>query len=562
MFRISSLVSPSIILLFLVGFLHAQQEPDFLRQMQFDAVDSGSADWAHWGANPSKYSSWTYHSNRLIPVYTFGIRLDSVKGENSVYRREKDLEKIYDQLPESTHNPNADYFDQTDIYHSQKQAMSFDGVRKNIVLIVFDGMDWDTTRAAAIYRNKEVAYTKGRGTGLSFLDYGVENGVSDYGHMVVSAHNNGTKCDVNAHHISDPCSGVRGGYSWELGGSNPWTKGVSIHYLLGTQRDLRHLVTDSAASATSMTTGVKTFNGSINIDANGNQVESIARFLQESGHSIGVVSSVPISHATPGCAYANNVSRNDYQDITRDLLGLPSNSHRETPLSGVDVLIGCGWGENTSDDRKKQGGNYVPGNKYLAESDLKKIDIENDGKYVVAQRTAGADGSDLLAAAAKKAVDGNHRLFGFFGSKGGHLPYQTADGNYDPTRGVNSADVYEPCDISENPTLAEMTKAALQVLETNDNGFWLMIEAGDVDWANHNNNLDDSIGAVFSGEAAFDEVVKWVETNSNWNETAVILTADHGHMLVIDDPAALTGKRQVKKEIIDSEVDIQKKAGK
>ena len=167
-----------------------------------------------------------------------------------------------------------------------------------------------------------------------------------------------------------------------------------------------------------------------------------------------------------------------------------------------------------------------------------------------------------MAAAAKKAVDGNHRLFGFFGSKGGHLPYQTADGNYDPTRGVNSADVYEPCDISENPTLAEMTKAALQVLETNDNGFWLMIEAGDVDWANHNNNLDDSIGAVFSGEAAFDEVVKWVETNSNWNETAVILTADHGHMLVIDDPAALTGKRQVKKEIIDSEVDIQKKAGK
>ena len=68
-----------------------------------------------------------------------------------------------------------------------------------------------------------------------------------------------------------------------------------------------------------------------------------------------------------------------------------------------------------------------------------------------------------------------------------------------------------------------------------------MIEAGDVDWANHSKNIDDSIGAVFSGEAAFETVTKWIEENSNWEESAVIVTADHGHLLVITEPQALTG---------------------
>ena len=77
-----------------------------------------------------------------------------------------------------------------------------------------------------------------------------------------------------------------------------------------------------------------------------------------------MVTSVPISHATPAAAYANNVTRNDYQDLSRDLVGLPSIAHRSATLPGVDVLLGCGWGEE-SDGDDKQGQNYVPGNKYL-----------------------------------------------------------------------------------------------------------------------------------------------------------------------------------------------------
>ena len=57
------------------------------------------------------------------------------------------------------------------------------------------------------------------------------------------------------------------------------------------------------------------------------------------------MTSVPISHATPAAAYSHNVSRSDYQDLSRDLLGLPSISHRELPLPGIDVLLSAGWGE-------------------------------------------------------------------------------------------------------------------------------------------------------------------------------------------------------------------------
>ena len=91
-------------------------------------------------------------------------------------------------------------------------------------------------------------------------------------------------------------------------------------------------------------------------------------------------------------------------------------------------------------------------------------------------------------------------------------------------------------DVDENPTLADMTRAALDVLEAKG-PFWLMIEAGDVDWAEHANNIDTCIGAVKSGDAAFQAVVKWVERHGGWDDTAVIVTADHGHMFVLDDAA-------------------------
>jgi alkaline phosphatase len=252
-----------------------------------------------------------------------------------------------------------------------------------------------------------------------------------------------------------------------------------------------------------------------------------------------VVTSVPISHATPASAYSNNVTRNDYQDLTRDLLGLPSIAHRSEPPPGVEVLLGAGWGESAEKD-DKQGANYIPGNKYLAAEDRQRIDAANGGRYLIAQRTPGQNGAQVLDRAAQQAVQQGLRLFGFFGVAGGHLPFQTADGGFDPAPGVKKHERYTPADIAENPTLADLTRAALTVLEKDPQGFWLMIEPGDVDWANHENNIDNSIGAVLSGDAAFREVVAWAESRGAWDDTAVIVTSDHGHYLVLEKPEVLT----------------------
>lgn len=510
---------------------------DHLRELQTAAAQSNKADWGHWGCDLAKYSTWFSHSNRLVPIYTFGIKLDAVRGANSVYRDAEKVKKLYGYEPQDTVNPTAQYFDQTDVAHLQKLAV--EQGKKRVILFVFDGMDWQTTWAAAVFASGKVGYKEGRGTGLNFQDYrGVE---TDYGFFATSPHNEGTNVNVDTQTLVNPGGTQRGGYSWKIAGTTPWSTASILDYCIGKCEDCSQAYTDSASSATSLCSGIKTFNDSINVDPVGRQVESVARKLQKQGFAIGVVTSVPISHATPACAYANNVHRDDYQDLTRDLLGRPSISHSQEPLLGVDVLIGGGWGESKSAD-KAQGSNYVPGNSYLTDEDLKAIDSAQTsaGRYVVAQRTAGESGRKLLNAAAEKAASQHQRLLGFFGVKGGHFPFQTADEKYDPTRSVPApAESYTESDIRENPTLAECVIAALKVLSKNDHGFWLMVEAGDVDWANHANNLDNSIGAVKSGDAAFKAVCDWIEAHGGWKETAVLVTADHGHYFFLDKPEAL-----------------------
>jgi alkaline phosphatase len=83
-------------------------------------------------------------------------------------------------------------------------------------------------------------------------------------------------------------------------------------------------------------------------------------------------------------------------------------------------------------------------------------------------------GSQQLAKVAQQSIQNRQRLFGFYGVTNGHLPFQTADGQYDPTVGVRrtsadqtvtaAAEKYSDADIEENPTLSQMTSAALDVL--------------------------------------------------------------------------------------------------
>ena len=519
---------------------------DRIRDMERDAEQSGRAPWGHWGDRPDRYVEWSNHSNRLIPVYTFGLTLDAVAGQNSVYRDVARLEALYGRLPPGTLNPDAEYFDQTDVHRLQLEAAR--SGKNRIILVVFDGLDWTTTRAAAIATTGRVAYDSGRGTGFAFQDY--RAAPTDYGCCVTSPANDGTAFDVDAQAVKNPGGKTGGGYDATLGGAAPWEARVDLRYLTGRYRERPHAVTDSAASATSLCAGAKTYNDAINVDPTGRPVEPIAVALQKRGWAVGAVSSVPVSHATPACAYATNVSRDDYQDIARDQVGLPSVAHRAAPLPGLDVLIGGGFGVDVAAD-KGQGTNFEPGNKYVAESTLREIDAAGGGRYRLALRTPGRRGADVLAEAARACVADGRRLFGFFGTGEGHLPFATADGRFDPVvidpgkretleglkKKYSPPIRYTPDDVTENPTLAEMATAALDVLAARGR-FWLMVEAGDVDWASHANNIDNCIGAVKSGDAAVRAIFSWIEAHGGWDDTAVIVTSDHGHLFVLTDPAA------------------------
>jgi alkaline phosphatase len=515
---------------------------DHLQNLQTKAIDADQSPAAHWGMTPDKYTQWGSHSNRLIPVYTFGtlgagpgIDLTSYTGENSPYRSAEKLRRIYGYDPADSVCPTAEYLDQTNIYDLQAAALK--AGKKNIILVVFDGMDWVTTRAAAIYNTRSVGYTEGRGAGTHFQEY-TAGGSTQFGWMVTSPHNDGTRVDVDAQTVKNPGGEQLGGYNPARGGATPWAQPADERYLIGQPKEKpgTHAYTDSSSSASSMSAGMKTYNNGVNVDASGTPFRTITHEAQDAGYAVGVVTSVPVPHATPTCMYAVNVDRDDYQDLTRDMVGRPSISHPTNPLAGLDVVIGCGWGVDKDED-KAQGKNFVPGNRYMTAEDLQAIDVVHGGRYVVAQRQPGVNGNDGLQAAARTAAMNGRRLFGFYG--GSHLPFQTANGDYQPAPGRAKAEVYTDAELAENPTLAQMTTAALDVLSQRPQGFWLMVESGDVDWANHDDNLDCSIGAVNSGDAAVKVITEWVEQHSSWQETVVIVTADHGHYLVLDRPEDL-----------------------
>ena len=554
---------------------------DRLRDLQIEAIAQRSATVArpyHFGSQGAGdvYSNHTSHSNRLIPVYTFGRKIDlgSVTGSNSGYRDPARVQGYYGRLPERTVNPSADYADQSDLYRVQRDAVAR-GV-KHLFIVWFDGMDWETTRAAAIARTGQV-YTEGKGSGLFFQDYTAENSAR-YGYYVTSPTHDKNTPDNDHQTVTIPAASLAGGYDFTIAGPNPWTLGPlgpkAPGYLKGQSANVAdqrgvaevggvlHAYTDSSTSAGEFATGFKAYNNGINVLDDGRFVPTLFAQLQGRGWRVGTVTSVPFDHASPAAMYAHNVHRDDYQDLAREMLGLPSivqQSGHGAMLPGLDVVMGTGSGlvSKAATLTKEQGQNAVEGNPHITDADKAAIDVKNGGKYVVAETTAGVAGGAALRAAADRAARDGHRLFGFYGKKGfNHLPYRTADGRFDPVAGISGdpstlppvarpagkPEVYTTEDLAETPTLVDMTEAALTVVASQpERPFALFVEAGDVDFALHSNNLDSAVGAVLSGDDAVRAVVAWVEKHSNWDESALIVTADHGHYLVIDDPKAIAG---------------------
>jgi alkaline phosphatase len=547
----------------------AWSDDDRIKELQTAAVAHQKEKRArpyHFGSQGPNdvFANHASHTNRLVPVYVFGRKADlgAVTGKNSLYRDPARIKALYGFLPENTANPGAEYADQSDLCRVQREAIAR-GVR-HLFIVWFDGLDWPTTQAAAIVKSGKV-YTAGKGSGLNFQDF-TAGGSAQFGYVVTSPTHDRNVPDVDAQTVVIPRDSLGGGYDALIAGPDPWTLGPlgprAPGYLKGQSASavdragvqavgrVLHAYTDSSTSAAEVVSGRKAYNNGINVTDDGTFVFTLFHELQGQGWRLGTVTSVPFNHASPAAMYAHNVDRDDFQDIARDMLGLPGiaqESHRDTRHSGLDVVIGAGFGQAaTAKTLEPEGRNAVPGNLYLTDADKAAISARNGGKYVVVETTPGSRGDEILRAGAQRAAEAGQRLFGFFGSsRFNHLPFRTANGRYEPAPDIDGkAESYTASDRAENPTLADITRAALTVLGARRAApFALFVEAGDVDFGLHKNNLDTAIGAVYSGEEAIQAIIDWVESNSNWDESVVIVTADHGHYLVLDDPAGLLPPR-------------------
>ncbi len=262
--------------------------------------------------------------------------------------------------------------------------------------------------------------------------------------------------------------------------------------------------TDSAAAASALYSGTKTDIGNISVSTgDANRLFAIGEKAKQLGKAVGAVSTVAVSHATPGAWTSHNdVRSNGYAIADEAFFGDPNTTgSASAPLYGgghgstfpiADVVIGSS------------------GSAYINNAIFNKLKNESGqpGKHVFVERKTGVDGGTALLNEANKST--TKKLAGLFG---GHI-FHLADGsNFN----------------SDRPTLSDSAIAALTVLNRDPSGFVLMVEGGAVDWGGHANNMDQVVGEMKDFNAAVQAVINWINNTSgiNWSNTLLIVTGDH-----------------------------------
>ena len=237
---------------------------------------------------------------------------------------------------------------------------------------------------------------------------------------------------------------------------------------------LNSVVTGSASAASSWGSGHRINNNTVNWGPNDEQYKTICEIFRDAGKGTGLVTTTRITHATPS-GFAINMPQRWMEDEIA-----VQYSERN-----YDLLMG-GGDRHFSSERRSD------------ERDLYR-EFRQNGYTVVKNK------QEL------ERASHNSKLLGIFYDS--HLPY-TVDHKTLP-------------ELQENvPTLAEMSKIALDRLDRNSNGFILQIEGGRVDHAAHGN---DAAGLIYD-QIAFDDAIKVVmDFTDGRDDTLVIITTDHGN---------------------------------
>jgi alkaline phosphatase len=281
--------------------------------------------------------------------------------------------------------------------------------------------------------------------------------------------------------------------------------------------------TDSAAAATALSTGYKTHNAMIGIDPDGEQLVHAFERAEGTGRATGVVTSVQLSHATPAGFVTHITNRSRYSEIANQMVY----------ASATDVVMGAGHPcfDTQGQDNGCTGVSSFVG---LAETwnDLSDADgalgadADGDGDqdpWTLVQTRA--EFQDLTRGRTPRRVFGVAQV-------ADSLQYARYcnPAEIPPEMSVFQACAEIPYSTPRNeavPTLAEMTTAALNVLDEDPDGLALMVEGGAIDRAAHGNDLARLVEEQLEFNQAVTAVAHWVERHGGWRDTLVVVTADH-----------------------------------
>ncbi|MFJ5714548.1 alkaline phosphatase [Neobacillus sp. NPDC093127] len=249
------------------------------------------------------------------------------------------------------------------------------------------------------------------------------------------------------------------------------TPTIFDQYFVGSQStyslDRESNITDSAAAGTALATGYKTYNGALGLNIDKQAVPTVLEYAKFRGKSTGLVGTSQINHATLAAFASHIESREQYDQIADDYL-----DERIEGNLKIDVLLGGGTSYFVRNDRN-----------------LVEEFVKNRFGYV----------SNLQELVANK----KEQLLGLFAPV--ELPKQI---DRDSTV----------------PSLSQMTQAAIQRLQQNPNGFFLLVEGSQIDWAGHDNDIVGAMSEIKDFEAAFKTAIQFA---FNREDTIVIATADH-----------------------------------
>ncbi len=256
------------------------------------------------------------------------------------------------------------------------------------------------------------------------------------------------------------------------------------------------IVVDSACSATQLATGVHTGSEVIGIDADGNHVETILEKAKKRGKATGIISDTRLTHATPAAFAAHEPHRSLENEIASDMLS-----------TGVDVMLSGGIRYFIPKSTNDKGETYKQLEK-LTDGAVKLKSKRKDERNLLNE--AKEAGYSLAFTRKQLEAQSGDKLLGLFAYSG------MADGveyrltKDDPKR--------------TQPTLAEMTDKALSILEKDKDGFFLMVEGGQIDWAGHSNDAGTMLNEMVKFDEAVGRVYEWAKGRK---DTLIVVTADH-----------------------------------